>query len=122
MSKIIFDLCLYTAMHHDELDKCEMRRYLNDNRIEFKDLNYYGTDLEQTIFPLNSWLSSKEEKLTVNSFPFVMYQTIDTKSTGSTKVVLHRNLQSLKDDILVKVLSKRNKLYNWILKKLHGIA
>lgn len=125
MANIIFDLCLYTSTTYGVLDDCEFRKYLKQNQIEFKDLNYFGTDLEETIFPLNSWLSPEDEKLTVNSFPFVIYQILDTRTTGSSRIVLHRTLDSLKTDKNIKKLANKTKWYNpvkwyrWCLKKLN---
>jgi len=103
MALVVFDLSLYTKDHINDWDNCEWRQYLNDlPNIQYKDLGYFGVNLEDVVAPINTWLDPDDEKFTPDSFPFVTYQLIDTNNTSQYKMVYHRTLESLKNDIILK--------------------
>jgi len=103
MALVVFDLSLYTKDHINDWDKCEWRQYLNSlPNIQYKDLGYYGANLEDTVAPINTWLDADEELFTPESFPFVIYQLLDTTNTAGYRLVYHRTLESLKNDEVLK--------------------
>lgn len=103
MAVIVFDVALYTSDHIYNWGQCECRKYLDDlTNIQYKNLNYNGANLEDVVFPLNTWLQPEEDPLTAESFPFVMYHQIDTKNTSYTKLIVHRTLESLLSDEVLK--------------------
>lgn len=99
MAIVVYDVALYTSDHFYDWGQCEWRKYLNSlTNIKYKDLNYNGGDLQGVIDSLNSWFDVDQEPLTINSFPFVIYHQIDTQDTTKTNLIVHRNLDDLKND------------------------
>lgn len=98
MAVIVFEFALVSADHIYNWGQCEMRQYVNSlTNTPTRDLNYNSANLEEVIAPFNSWLNVEDERLTVNSFPFVVYRKIDSKKTF-IELVVHRTLESLKAD------------------------
>lgn len=97
MTKVVFDLSLYSTTPASEIDDCEWRAFLKSQPRQWKDLNYGNCDeegLQACVTPLNSWLD--ESSLTTASFPFVIYQYAEEGKPPA--IVLIKTLDELKQD------------------------
>lgn len=97
MTKVVFDLALYSTTQPEELATCPWREWLKSQPRQWKDLNYGNCDeagLQAAIDPLNGWVSP--EILTTQDFPFIVYQWAAENSPPT--VVLIRTIDELNQD------------------------
>lgn len=99
MAIVVYDVALYTKDHFYDWGQCEWRKHLNSlTNIKYKDLNYNGGDIQSVVDSLNTWTDVIHEPLTIDSFPFVIYRQIDTQNTSESNLIIHTNLNDLKND------------------------
>lgn len=102
MAIVVYDVALYTTDHMYDWGQCEWRKYLNSlTNIKYKNLNYHSGDKQGVVDALNTWFDVDHIPLTIDSFPFVIYNQIDTQDTTRAKLILHRTLDDLKNDTIL---------------------
>ena len=101
MAVVIYDVALYSVTPNSKIYSCPWRQHLSSLNVEWKDLNYTGSptdNLQGVIDSLNSW-DLRDEPLTVDSYPFLVYQKADSSINGGFPTAIIRDtLQSLLDD------------------------
>lgn len=100
MAYVIYDIALYSVTEQSKIISCPWRNHLYGCKFKFKDLNY-GTapNINAVLEPLNSWMKDDEEKLTPESFPFLIYIIADSQiNDGFPRVVYVRNILDLQSD------------------------
>lgn len=65
----IEDVCLYTTLDHTHAECYALKKWLDDNNIEYAHLHYPSEIKEQVFAPLNTWW----EGVTFTDFPLITY-------------------------------------------------
>jgi len=105
MAVVIYDVALYSITPASKQYSCPWRQYLSSLNVEWIDLNYGGTTLENlqaVVDPVNSWFGPNPDGsflLSHESFPFLIYQKADSSINGGyPKHTVHLTLESLLAD------------------------